>query len=206
MMSNTVNYSRLLTPRWFPLPEQVERHPVISKYRHEQKRFKTVHSGRRSYKTEIAKRTLVAECLANRNQSFFFGAPTRDQAKRIAWSDLKQLSPSWAIESISDGELWIKYKTGSELWVIGFDVPERFDGKSQWHGGILDEYADMKPEVWSEHVEPALRDTRGWCWFIGVPEGKNHYYNLVEYARSGKNSSWADYCWFAADVMHPEEI
>ncbi|TAK56606.1 MAG: hypothetical protein EPO24_11105 [Bacteroidetes bacterium] len=206
MTSNTTSYSRLLTQRWFTFPEQVERHPVIQRYRHEPVRFKTVHAGRRSFKTEIAKRTLVAECIGNRKQSLFFGAPTRDQAKRIAWNDIKQLSPPYTIAAYSDGELWIRYKTGSELWVIGFDAAERFDGKSQWHGGILDEYADMRPDVWSEHVEPALRDTRGWCWFIGVPEGKNHYYELVEYARSGENSHWADYCWFSSEVMHPDEI
>ena len=144
--------------------------------------------------------------MAKQNQSLFFGAPTRGQAKRIAWKDIKALTPKWAISAISDGELWIRYKTGSELWVIGFDAPERFDGKPQWHGGVLDEYADMKPEVWTEHVEPALRDTRGWCWFVGVPEGKNHFYDLVEDARSGKNEQWADYCWYSSDVMHPDEI
>ena len=179
---------------------------MIQRYRNEAKRFKTVHAGRRSFKTEIAKRTLVAECMAQTNQSLFFGAPTREQAKRIAWKDLKALTPKWAVSAISESELWIRYKTGSELWVIGFDTPERFDGKSQWHGGILDEYADMKSEVWSDHVEPALRDTRGWCWFVGVPEGKNHFYNLVEYARSGVNEQWSDYCWHSSDAMHPDEI
>jgi len=64
----------------------------------------------------------------------------------------------------------------------------------------------MKPEVWPAHVEPALRDTRGWCWFVGVPEGKNHFYSLVEYARSGENPNWGDYCWLSSEVMHPEEI
>lgn len=188
------------------MPERVAQHPVITKYRTELVRFKTVHAGRRSFKTEIAKRTLVAEALKNKNQSLFFGAPTRDHAKRIAWKDLKELSPKWAVDKISDSELWIRYKTGTEIWVIGFDAPERFDGKSQWHGGVLDEYADMKEDVWTEHVEPALRDTRGWCWFIGVPEGKNHFYELSIQARNGTKSNWMDYSWHSSEAMHPEEI
>ena len=204
-MTNSTDSLQLLTPRWFKIPAQVEQHPVINKYRNDLVRFKVAHAGRRSFKTEIAKRTIVACAMGKPKQSLFFGGPTRDQAKRIAWNDLKALSPKWAIAEISDGELWIRYKNGSEIWVIGFDAPARFDGKV-WHGGILDEYADMKPDVWTEHVEPALRDTRGWCWFIGVPEGKNHYYDLSIRAGSGELENWADYSWLSEDVMHPEEI
>lgn len=188
------------------MPERVQQHPAISRYRNELVRFKVVHAGRRSFKTEIAKRTLVAESLRNKGRSFFFGGPTYGQAKRIAWNDIKALSPRWAIEAISDSELWIRYKTGCEIWIIGFDQPQRFDGKPQWHGGILDEYADMKATVWTEHVEPAIRDTRGWCWFVGVPEGKNHYYELSQYAKSGNNKQWADYYWYSSEVMHPDEV
>ncbi len=105
----------------------------------------------------------------------------------------------------SETELWIRLATGSEIWVLGFDKPERFEG-SPWHGGILDEYADMKPEVWPESVLPALTDTQGWCWLAGVPNGKNHYYELVERARSGQFPDWKDYNWCSADVLDPMEM
>lgn len=188
------------------MPERVEQHSEIRRYRFEQKRFKTVHAGRRSYKTEIAKRTLVAEANKNEDVSLFFGAPTQQQAKRLAWEDIKHFSPKWAIQKTYDSELRIKYKNGSEIWVLGFDEPARFDGKSQWHGGILDEYADMDKSVWDQHVSPALRDTHGWCWLIGVPEGKNHYYELSEYARNSGDPDWGDYQWKSKDVLDPIEI
>jgi len=194
----------LLPKRWFPLPVQAEQCPAILRYRHEQKRFKIAHAGRRSFKTEILKRTLVANAVGIEGNCLFYGAPTRDQLKRIAWTDLKTLSPRWAIRNISETELCIYYKNGSELWGIGFDKPARFDGKPRWHGGGLDEYADMRKDVWLEHVEPALADTMGWCWFVGVPEGRNHFYELLDQHR--QDPDWGEYSWFSDVVMDPREI
>lgn len=138
-------------------------------------------------------------------QRLFFGAPTRDQAKRIAWNDLKDLTPKFLLKNRpSESDLRIELQNGSEIWVLGFDDPRRFEG-AVWHGGILDEYADMDEAVWKESVEPALRDTGGWCWFTGVPAGRNHYYELSLRAREGR-LGWGDYCWLSSDAMDPAEV
>jgi len=136
--------------------------------------------------------------------NLFIGAPTREQAKRVFWPDIKLLAGP-TISDKSESELWIELITGSRIHCIGFDKPERFDG-SVWHGGILDEYADMKPEVWGEHVYPALIDTGGWCWFIGVPAGMNHFYDLIQSAKERNDEDWVDYCWHSADVIDPAEV
>lgn len=177
---------------------------MISQYRDNRIRFKTVHAGRRSYKTEIAKRALITEGMRCVNKNLFFGGPTRDQIKRVVWEDLKLLALPVTVDH-SETELWVKILTGTKLHLIGFDKPARFDG-SRWDGGILDEYADMKPEVWLEHVHPALMDTHGWCWLLGVPAGRNHYFELVQKAKEERWPDWKDYNWFSADVLDPEEI
>jgi hypothetical protein len=41
---------------------------------------------------------------------------------------------------------------------------------------VLDEFADMKPEVWHEVVRPMLADRKGWATFIGTPKGKNEFW------------------------------
>src|SRR5690349_58188 len=92
-----------LTPRWRPLryhPEQcrLERSPA---------RFKIVPAGRRSGKTEIAKRELVLslwDCYVKPrpwdDPRFFAAGPTRDQAKRIFWKDVKALTPpAWVAKT-----------------------------------------------------------------------------------------------------------
>jgi len=48
---------------------------------------------------------------------------------------------------------------------------------------VLDEFADMKPEVWHEVVRPMLADRRGWATFIGTPKGKNEFFRLYESAK-----------------------
>lgn len=72
--------------RWYPLRD----HPTQLALITERKRFKVVPAGRRSGKTERAKRYVVKEALREAGP-YFVAAPTRDQVKRIYWADLKAL-------------------------------------------------------------------------------------------------------------------
>ena len=90
------------------------------------------------------------------------------------------------------------------------DKPERIEGVG-WDGGVLDEYANMKPHVWEAHIRPALSDRQGWCDFVGVPEGRNHYYDLHTYAKSqmmekGSESEWGAYHWVSSLILPEKEI
>lgn len=184
-------------------------HDAQQAWIHSRKRFHVVPAGRRSGKTEIAKRKLIKRALtvqcAYDDPRFFAAAPTRDQAKRIFWQDLKAMIPrSLMLERPQETDLRINLVTGAELWVIGMDQPQRIEG-APWDGGILDEFANMKPGAWGENVRPALSDRQGWCDLIGVPEGRNHYYDLAKYAQ-GDDPEWAFFTWFSADILPPEEI
>jgi hypothetical protein len=141
--------------------------------------------------------------------NYFAAAPTRDQAKRIYWDDLKALSPKRTVRKISETELSIWYHTGAMLSVVGMDKPERIEG-SPWDGGVLDEFANMKEIAWKANVRPSLADRGGWCWLIGVPEGRNHYYDTWNDALGPLNISnggdWDGFTWFSADILSPEEI
>lgn len=197
-----------LTPRW----TELRPHPTQLAYWDSPHRFNVVPAGRRSGKTERAKRKLVRCALKGTKfqpARFFAAAPTRDQAKRIYWDDLKALVPKQFVRSISESDLMIRLPL-SEIWVVGMDKPERIEGQP-WDGGILDEYANMKAKAWGAHVRPALSDRRGWCDLIGVPEGRNHYYDAHEAAvasmlEKGPASEWGAFSWVSADILPPEEI
>jgi hypothetical protein len=197
-----------LTPRWTPLRP----HATQLAYRGSPHRFNVVPAGRRSGKTERAKRKLVARAIRGTDfypARFFAAAPTRDQAKRIFWQDLKALVPPGMMLDKSEGELMIRLPL-SEVWVVGMDRPERIEGQP-WDGGILDEYANMKATAWGENVRPALADRRGWCDLIGVPEGRNHYYDLRNRAEAdlmefGSGSAWGLFEWVSADILPTAEI
>ncbi len=162
-----------------------------------------VYAGRRSFKTENAKRKLVRGTAwvpgaLQREGNYFYAAPTYGQAKRIAWKDLKALTLPFQQGRPSESELVIRLVNGSDIYLIGMDRPERIEGM-QWHGGIMDEYANMKETAWSEHVQPVTSDTNAWVDFIGVPEGRNHFYDMVQDARGWDD--WRVWHWVSADVV-----
>ncbi len=169
------------------------------------KRFVVVPAGRRSGKTKIAKRKLVKAAIGETDWAdakFFAAAPTRDQAKKIYWKDLKRMIPRELLAGDpKEAELIIPLYNGAEIHVIGMDKPQRMEG-TPWNGGVLDEYGNMHPEAWEENVRPALTDRRAWCWFIGVPEGRNHYHGLYTKAnRLEYADEWTTFTWTAAEVL-----
>lgn len=197
------------TPRWTTLRP----HSVQQAYWRSPHRFNTVSAGRRSGKTELAKRKLVTRTMRASNPwqgRFFAAAPTRDQAHRIFWDDLKFLSPKELVAGKSESDLMIEYITGNQVWVIGLDKPERMEGQP-WDGGVVDEIGNTKATAWGANIRPALSDRKGWCDLIGVPEGRNHYYDLDVRAKAemkayGDASEWGSYTWFSSDILPPEEI
>lgn len=201
-----------LPSRYYPL----RAHPTQLAYANSPHRFNVVPAGRRSGKTERAKRKLTKRALKlerirhDETPRFFAGAPTRDQAKRIFWADLKAMTKPFWRGSPSESELTIRLINGAEIVVLGLDKPERIEG-SPWDGGLIDEYADVKPGAWGENIRPALADRNGWCDLTGVPEGRNHYWERYEFARKemaelGPESEWGAYTWKSAEILPPEEI
>ena len=195
--------------RWYPLID----HPVQSALVNDRVRFKVVPAGRRSGKSERAKRFLVREAFREPGP-YFIAAPTRDQVKLIYWADIKRLSfaSTMGLRATSESELQIRMPNGSTINLIGLDQPQRMEG-SPWMGGIIDEIADVKEGAWQEHISPAL-DTfdpsnpgyRPWCWLIGVPDGLNHYYDMAEHARTSGDPDWKLYTWPSSDILAPDVI
>lgn len=176
-------------------------------------RFPVVPAGRRSGKTERFKRFIVKQAMHNDNEKYFAAAPTRDQAKKIFWDDLKLLSlSSTHSRRPSETDLKIYFASGSELHVVGLDKPQRIEGIN-WTGGGIDEIADLKTRAVFENVMPALDtvDPRrpkhlAWCWFLGVPDGLNHYYDMAQLAKSGTNPEYKLYHWKSAEILPPAVI
>lgn len=195
--------------RWYPLkPLQVQLDLI-----YDAKRFKVVPAGRRSGKTERAKRYVAKQAMKHVGEKYFIAAPTRDQVKKIYWADMKLLTlSSLHDKSPSETELIIYLNNGTEIHLIGLDRPERIEG-ILWTGGVIDEIADVKAEAWEANIRPAL-DTfnplrpeyKAWCWLIGVPDGLNHFYDRAEYARTANDPEWKLYHWKSSEVLPEETI
>ncbi len=195
--------------RWYPLQD----HPKQSELVTDQVRFKVVPAGRRSGKTERAKRYVAREAMREPGP-YFIAAPTRDQVKRIYWQDMKRLCFTSVLgqRAVLESELQIRLPNGATINLIGLDQPQRMEG-SIWTGGVIDEIADVHDHAWAENISPALDtfnpnrpDYRAWCWLIGVPDGLNHYYDLAEYARTSGDPDWKLYTWKSSDILPPDVI
>lgn len=198
--------------QWYPLkphPKQIELINAVGKG----VRFPIVPAGRRSGKTIRAKRFIARNAMTNPGEMYFAAAPTYQQAKRIWWNDLKKLTFSVKhLKPPSESELIIYLPNESQIHVVGLDKPARFEG-IPWTGGVIDEIADIKGSAVNENIMPALNtvdprrpDYRAWCWFIGVPDGLNHFYDMAEYAQTANDPDWACYHWTSAEILPPEVI
>lgn len=198
--------------RWYPLREHPVQRALVEAVDNGI-RFPVVPSGRRSGKTERAKRFLSQQGMYREGERYFAAAPTYNQAKRIWWRDLKLLTlSSTHARKPSESELIIWLPNGSEIHVVGLDVPARFEGV-EWTGGVIDEIANLKGDSLNENIMPALNtvnplrlDYRAWCWFIGVPEGLNHYYEMAEYARTSNDPDWGYFHWTSEEILPPDVI
>jgi hypothetical protein len=198
--------------RWYKLKE----HPVqlaLVKAVSNGIRFPVVPAGRRSGKTERAKRFMAKEAMRNDNERYFIGAPTFAQVKKMYWSDMKLLCmESMCEKKPSETDLIIYMNNGTEIHLIGFDKPARFEGVF-WSGGVIDEIADIKPDAWEANIRPALDtfnptrpDYQAWCWLIGVPDGLNHYYDMAQYAETANDPDWALFHWKSSEILPAKTI
>ena len=151
-------------------------------------RFKIVAAGRRTGKSRLAAWLLIVNALQTDRGTVFYVAPTQGQARDIMWETLMSLGQP-VIASSHINNLQIKLVNGATISLKGGDRPETMRGVSLRYL-VLDEYADIKPDVWEQILRPALADQKGHALFIGTPMGRNHFYDLYQYAELSDDDTY----------------
>lgn len=169
-------------------------------------RFKVVAAGRRTGKSRLAAYLLIVNALQTDRGHVFYVAPTQGQARDIMWSTLMEVGHP-VISSSHVNNLQIKLINGATISLKGADRPETMRGVSLKFL-VMDEYADMKPEVWEQILRPALADQKGSALFIGTPMGRNHFYELYQHSLSGEDDNFAGFHFTSFDnpLLDPNEI
>jgi predicted phage terminase large subunit-like protein len=144
--------------------------------------------------------------LSEKKGQVFYVAPTQGQARDIMWQLLLELGHD-VIASAHVNNLQIKLVNGCTISLKGADRPETMRGVSLKFL-CMDEYADMKPEVWEQILRPALADQKGDALFIGTPMGRNHFYDLYTYASVSDDPTFKGYHFTSYDnpLLDPKEI
>ncbi|MCP4660997.1 MAG: hypothetical protein GY856_36815 [bacterium] len=195
-----------------PPIDRFTRHAEQSRLYRSESRFTITAAGRRSGKTAIHKRKMYRAAASFRHPGgrFFFCAPTNDQARALYWDDLLHaFPPEFLLGRPRHTEMSVRLITGATIRVAGLDKPQRLEG-GFIDGCVLDEYADMKPDVWSKHIRAGLSSPGrppGFAWFLGVPDFRGpHFRALYNDAKSPDRPEWDAFHWKSADVLDPDEI
>lgn len=176
------------------------------------KRFNVLVCHRRFGKTVMVINEMIDRGLRCQLKSpqFAYVAPTYGAAKRIAWEYFKDYTKGIPGVTVNEAELRIDvHRPGRgdriRFMLLGAENPGSLRG-IYLDGVILDEYAEMNPEVWSQVIRPALSDRKGWGVFIGTPKGRNHFYNI--YHDSLKLNNWFHAIYKASEtgVIDDEEL
>jgi len=169
-------------------------------------RFKIVAAGRRTGKSRLAAWMLIVNALQADKGHVFYVAPTQGQARDIMWQTLLELAHP-VVTNAHINNLQIKLVNGATISLKGADRPETMRGVSLKFL-VMDEYADMKPEVFEQILRPALADQKGAALFIGTPMGRNHFYDLYKYAELEDDESYTAWHFTSYDneLLDPDEI
>ena len=129
-------------------------------------------------------------------------APTYQQARDIAWSQLKKRTKPIQL-NVNESRLEIIIKTvkggTSIIKLRGWEAVETLRGQ-YFHFIVLDEVASMRNFWigWQEVLLPTLTDKKGSALFISTPKGFNHFYDLF----NTQDKDWASFHYTAYDNPH----
>lgn len=179
-------------------------------------RFAVLVAHRRFGKTVLSVNHLIRQAATCRRErgSFAYVAPFRNQAKEIAWGYLKHYTAVIPGRAVNESDLSLTLPNGARIRVFGADNPDALRGL-YFDGVVLDEVAQMKPEVWGEIIQPALADRKGRALFIGTPKGVNLFSELYEQAREAMNPdsdrhdpAWVALCYRVdeTDALDADEV
>lgn len=176
-------------------------------------RFRVLVCGRRFGKTMLAVEEMVGYAIAKKDRRVVYYAPTRDDARDIAWNMLvKKCENIIKYKNEQRLELRIMTIDGGESSIVLYgweSVQERGKGRGLANDFIvLDEVAFYRNfwEGWDEVLSPTLVDKKGHALFISTPKGFNHFYEL--YGMESKNPDFKSFHFTSYDNPHipAEEI
>lgn len=186
---------------YVPRPLQAELHAKL-------RRFNVLVMHRRFGKTVFTVNEKGDRALRNplKRPQYAYIAPSYGQAKRVAWDYFKEYLLKIPGAEANEADLRIDIPRPHQgdfirFMLLGAENPKSLKGL-YLDGVTLDEYAEMNPSVWSEVVRPLLSDRHtqalaehgiqdnGWANFIGTPKGRNHLFDLREYALHENDPEW----------------
>ena len=151
---------------------------------------------RRCRKTTAAINLLIKEAVRIPKAKYVYIAPTQVMARNIVWDDpmmLRHYLPpkneiGW---KLNEQKMLVTFDNKTMIKIGGADEPDSLRGIDAI-GVVPDEYALMKPQVWTEIFRPIIAgsipphldmyDVFRWALFLYTPKGMNHASEMFDNA------------------------
>lgn len=164
--------------------------PAFVPFHERKQRFAIMVCHRRAGKTVADVNDIIRRAVEERKPDGRYGyiAPYRGQVKEIGWQYLKRFAAPLLDGDPNESELRVNLLGGQTLRLYGADNPDALRG-GYLDGVGVDEFADIRPSLWTEVLRPMLADRQGWATIKGTPKGKNGFYDLDQAAKL-KPAEW----------------
>lgn len=190
-----------------PIWEQ-EIHPGLESHR-----FSVLVCHRRFGKTVGAVNHIIKQAVKSHKRApqYAYIAPFQTQAIMVAWGFLKYYTSPIPGIKVNNSSHYVELPSrfpdspGARIYIMGADNPDALRGM-YLDGVILDEYGQIKENLWGEIIRPALADRKGWAVFVGTPKGQNGFFQ--KYQEALGNPKWYHCLYKASEtgVLDADEL
>lgn len=150
---------------------------------------------RRSGKDVTCWQLLVEEAIQDTG-TYYYCLPEFTHARRVIWEGMLNegqrfldLVPGEFIKSTNESQMKIELVNGSIIQLVGSDQYDRLVGTNP-KGIVFSEYSITHPMAW-QILRPILAANGGWAIFNGTPRGKNHFWEMLQKAKTDSSWFWA---------------
>lgn len=193
---------------WKPRPYQL---PLVKYMIPETRGLRAAVAWHRRAGKDLTCLNIAAIKSMQRVGTYVFIGPYQNQVRRIIWDGMdgegKKFIDAWPKELITrknEAEMRIHLATGSVIQLLGADNPDKLVGINPV-GIVFSEFSLCDPTSW-KLTNPILAENGGWAIFNGTPRGQNHFYHMLNRAKS--NPDWFASHLTAVDTkaISPEEL
>jgi phage terminase large subunit len=155
---------------------------------------------RRSGKDDLALHLTACQAM-QRVGNYWHMLPAYSQCRKALWEAINprtgkrridEAFPDEICETKRGQDMFIRFINGSSWQALGSDNFDSLVG-SPPVGLVFSEYALADPRAWA-YLRPIIADNNGYALMITTPRGKNHAYQLYNYALENPDD------WFCSKV------
>ena len=141
---------------------------------------------------------LILKAIQKRG-AYYYLYPRQNQARKAIWEGmtstgkrfLDYIPKELLAKDPNNTEMAITLVNGSIIRILGSDNHDALRSSNPI-GIVFSEYAFHHPDTWVKVVEPILQENKGWALFNTTPFGRNHAYELWEYARKNPETWYTE--------------